>query len=222
MQQPKYAVFFDVDGTLISIKSMISFLQFYYRKHSTFKWIGEIKYRLYDAKLRKLEKKDIPREILNQQYYKLFQGIPLARLQSTALAWFEYIQLQNIYLSHVVTELRKHQRKGGVIVFVSGSFKECLSPLAECLNVKHILATQLETKQGVCTGNIFSPQTIGKGKAIAMQYFLNQYEIDAEHCYAYGDHISDLPMLESVGHPRVIEGDHALENIAKQKNWIIL
>ncbi|HYA52228.1 MAG TPA: HAD-IB family hydrolase, partial [Streptosporangiaceae bacterium] len=41
-------------------------------------------------------------------------------------------------------------------------------------------------------------------------------------CYAYSDSVTDLPMLEIVGHPRAVNPDRALRRIAQQRGWPVL
>jgi hypothetical protein len=41
-------------------------------------------------------------------------------------------------------------------------------------------------------------------------------------CYAYSDSATDLPMLEAVGYPRVVNPDRALRKIARDRNWPVL
>ncbi|HUA28612.1 MAG TPA: HAD-IB family hydrolase, partial [Streptosporangiaceae bacterium] len=41
-------------------------------------------------------------------------------------------------------------------------------------------------------------------------------------CYAYSDSVTDLPMLEAVGHPRAVNPDRALRRIARERQWPVL
>ena len=41
-------------------------------------------------------------------------------------------------------------------------------------------------------------------------------------CYAYSDSVTDLPMLEAVGHPRAVNPDRALRKIAREREWPVL
>ncbi len=43
-----------------------------------------------------------------------------------------------------------------------------------------------------------------------------------EHCYAYSDSVTDLPMLEAVGHPTVVNPDRALRKEAAARGWPVL
>jgi len=46
--------------------------------------------------------------------------------------------------------------------------------------------------------------------------------IDLASSYAYGNHQADLPLLESVGYPHVVEPTKPLKNVAMKKNWPVL
>jgi hypothetical protein len=46
--------------------------------------------------------------------------------------------------------------------------------------------------------------------------------IDLDASYAYSDSITDLPMLEVVGHPVVVNPDRELARIAKEREWTVL
>ena len=108
------------------------------------------------------------------------------------------------------------------MVFVSGSFPAILKPVARVTKVRHILSTLMEVENECYTGRILTPQTIGAGKAEAIRIFLASVNGVAEHCYAYGDDISDLPMLQSVGKPTVVRGGRGLEQRAQELGWRII
>ena len=94
--------------------------------------------------------------------------------------------------------------------------------VARVTKVRHILSTSMEVENECYTGRILTPQTIGAGKAEAIRIFLASVNGMAEHCYAYGDDISDLPMLQSVGKPTVVRGGRGLEQRAQELGWRII
>ncbi len=105
---------------------------------------------------------------------------------------------------------------------MSGSCTEILEPLAIELSVKVLLTNRLEVECGLFTGKLQPPQTIGVGKCQAIVNFLEESDALACNCYGYGDHLSDLPLLEAVGHPRVVEGNADLFSIARHRGWPVL
>ena len=73
--------------------------------------------------------------------------------------------------------------------------------------------------EGAFTGRFDGPFVYGPGKVEAMEAFAAEHGIDLAESYAYSDSLSDLPMLEAVGHPVVVNPDPALAAIAKREGW---
>jgi phosphoserine phosphatase len=61
-----------------------------------------------------------------------------------------------------------------------------------------------------------------EGKAQAMRDFLSRQGVSADSCHAYGDDISDLPMLQAVAFPTVVRGGRELEARAMELGWRVL
>ncbi len=218
-QRAKSYAFFDVDDTLISVKSMFSFQQFWYQRYP-----DPLAQQRFDRDMSRRHEQDISWEQLNRQYYRHFAGRSVQQVAQCCYDWFVYMERHQERLFHdaVVAKLRGHQQSGHDIVFVSGSFPALLQPVAERLGVQHILAIQMVIADGRYTGEILQPQTIGQGKADAVSAFLSQLKGDAASCYAYGDDISDAPMLASVGYPVVVTGGRGLPEYGKSQGWKLL
>ena len=54
----------------------------------------------------------------------------------------------------------------------------------------------------------------GEGKVQAIRELAAREGYSLEHCYAYSDSITDLPMLEAVGHPTAVNPDRGLRKEA--------
>ena len=219
INKTKNYAFFDVDDTVIKTKSMFTFSKKYF---STTKNTSlELK---FDKEMASLFKKDADWTIINSIYYSYFRHFPITDVESVAQQWFLRFSTNksDFYHRNIVQILQQHQSEGTICVFVSGSFRELLQPIADDLGVGHILSINLERDGERYTGNIIPPQTIGDGKADAIKLFLAAHGGNAKHCYAYGDDISDVPMLEAVGKPRAVAGGRRLETYAKDKGWPIL
>jgi HAD superfamily hydrolase (TIGR01490 family) len=212
--------FFDVDQTLISIKSMFSFQDFWFAA------TGDDEGReAFWQEMTGLRAAKASRETLNRRYYAHFAGRSVDAVADLANAWFNRLAVTTEGLFHppVVAALFRHQEHNQDPVLVSGSFPALLSPIAARLGVHHILATSMEVSNGLYTGGILPPQTIGQGKALAIERFLDRAGSPAAGCYAYGDDISDLPMLNAVGCPVVVRGDSVeLEALAARRGWPVI
>lgn len=212
-------VFFDVDDTLIALKSMLSFQSFWYQ--NTGDTEGQA---AYEDDLRRHWQPDACWAFLNRLYYRHYRGRDPKEVSRLGRAWFQRMRGAHpaFYHPRPVAELREHQRAGRTVVFVSGSFPALLESIAEELQVRYVLSTRLEVRNGVYTGELLPPQTIGEGKVRAMAQFLGERGGLAERCFAYGDDISDLAMLEAVGRPTVVRGGRALEAQAERRGWRVI
>ncbi|HGM5491708.1 TPA: HAD-IB family hydrolase [Serratia fonticola] len=213
------AAFFDVDETLIKMKSMFHFYHFWCQSREI---MGE--YQLFDSKFCSARENGMAREKLNRMYYRQFSGVDIDELYQAGETWFKkFLTSDEAYIAPTLEAYQRHKQRGELTVFISGSMLPLLKPLGKQLNVDAILCTKLLLdEQGKLTGEIGDPQTIGEGKKRAMQTFSQQMHIDLRKSFAYGDDISDIPMLAATGHP-ICAGDYAiLANYAWQNKWKIL
>ena len=215
--------FFDVDDTLITIKSLLRFQEYWYQ------WVNDSAgCEAYTEEIQELLAQDAPWEYVNRRYYAHFAGRAVTEVERCIRAWFaetERVLQQNgqsLFHAAVIQRLEQHRAAGVEPVFVSGSFVRLLRPIAERLQVKHVLAIQQQVVDGIFTGHILPPQTIGQGKADAVLEFLKDRDARPADCYAYGDDISDVPMLDCVGFPFVIRGGRRLEAYAQQQGWPVM
>jgi HAD superfamily hydrolase (TIGR01490 family) len=214
--------FFDVDETLVSFKTMHSFLDYYLRHDGPYsRLLGN--YRAWRAKRRlgSLELAGESRENINRAYYRMFRGHKVANVRQAARLWFAELrhQVDPFYLPATLRLAREHRAAGRELVLISGSSVDILAPIAEELSAAHVLATRMRVVDDRYTGEIIPPQTIGAGKAVAVRDFLGKTGTAGKLCFAYGDHVSDFPMLALVGHPVVVTSDPATSALAKKHDF---
>jgi len=124
----------------------------------------------------------------------------------------------------VVEILRRHQRDGHRVVLVSGTFQPLLERIAEALGVDEALGTRLAQRNGRYTGGIIPPLCMGQGKAQRIQAFLegDGRGISLKESFAYADSVSDLPVLEMVGHPVAVYPEEELAALATERGWPVV
>jgi hypothetical protein len=59
----------------------------------------------------------------------------------------------------------------------------------------------------------------GPYKADAMRALAEEHGIDLTRSFAYSDSYTDLPMLEAVGNPVVVNADRVLQRLARERGW---
>jgi HAD superfamily hydrolase (TIGR01490 family) len=117
--------------------------------------------------------------------------------------------------------IEEHKSHGREVVIVSSSGEEVVGPIGEMVGADHVIATRMVVSDGRYTGEIeFYAYGANKASAIAEHARRMGYDLDA--CYAYSDSATDLPMLEIVGHPTVVNPDRALRRLALQRGWPVL
>ncbi|SEK50779.1 HAD family hydrolase [Rhodococcus maanshanensis] len=217
--RPAQVAFFDVDETLITVKSMFAFLEHWLWERGD---DGSEYARLLGA-LRRQADEGAPREEVNRSYYRTFRGVPLVELEESGRRWYREFESTNApYYAATLAALHAHREAGAVIVLLSGSFAPVLVPIGEAVGADRIVASRPVTDQGgVLTGEVERPM-IGKAKAEAVTSVQAELGVDAENSYGYGDHESDLAFLEEVGHPGLRGDDQVLLARAARDRWRFL
>ncbi|MFI8417106.1 HAD family hydrolase [Serratia sp. NPDC078593] len=213
------AAFFDVDETLIRMKSMFHFYQYWSAVRGCQK-----EYEVFMQEFRLALAEGVKRETLNRMYYRQFIGVNIDDIYQVAEDWFhEFLLHKDSYIPAAVDSFQRHKRRGDITVFISGSMLPLLKPLGTKLGVDAILCTQLLLDEnGKLTGEIGSPQTIGQGKQHALLSFSDKNKIDLTKSFAYGDDLSDIPMLMATGNPVCIGENSSLAEHARQNKWKVL
>ncbi len=115
-----------------------------------------------------------------------------------------------------------HTEAGRATYMVTASPIEIVQALATELGMTGAIATVAETFDGVYTGELSEPFCYGPAKANAIAKVAEREGYDLALSYAYSDSVSDLPMLEIVGHPIAVNPDRGLEAVARARGWPIV
>jgi phosphoserine phosphatase len=113
-----------------------------------------------------------------------------------------------------------HRARGRRVFIVSSSPEEVVRPLAERLGDVEVIATRVEIEDGRYAGRL-AFYCYGPNKAVAIREVADRDGIDLGESYAYSDSITDLPMLEAVGHPVAVNPDRDLRRVATERGWRI-
>ncbi|WP_222192542.1 HAD family hydrolase [Modestobacter italicus] len=117
--------------------------------------------------------------------------------------------------------IEAHRAAGRAVVIVSSSGAEMVEPIGEMLGVDRVVATRMVTRDGQYTGEI-EFYAYGENKATAMRDLAAEQGWDLADCFAYSDSVTDLPMLEAVGHPTAVNPDRGLRKAAAERGWPVL
>lgn len=116
-----------------------------------------------------------------------------------------------------------HKKEGHRLVLISGSVRYLLEPVVKDLEFDHLLCTDLEVdKNGIMTGKPGGPVCVDQNKKMLTIKLAQKLGLNLEKSYAYGNHHSDLPLLETVGNPHAVEPSAELAKVAEQRGWPVL
>lgn len=215
----KTAAFFDVDGTLFKTNVIAHYLNL------TIPYISPLRRWLLWGKIASqipyyilLDLRD--RQKFNRVFYRNYRHFPIAELAKRSEVYLQ-TKLQYRIFSSAKKCIAKHKEREHLIVLVTGSLNCIIIPLAKLIDADAIIATKLQIEGDTCTGEIAEPTPIGEEKARRINLLASELSLDLENSHAYGDSVSDLPMLMTVGNPVVINPDRQFKKIARQKQWSI-
>ena len=114
----------------------------------------------------------------------------------------------------------RHRAAGDVCVVLSASPHELVAVVAAALGAHHGVGTRGEVHDGLYTGRLDGAFCHGAGKLARLEADLGQ--LDLGDATAYGDSLSDLPVLRACRHPVAVNPDRRLRAVAEVEGWPIL
>ena len=120
--------------------------------------------------------------------------------------------VEPLVYDEAVSLIEEHKLAGRDIVIVSTSGTEVVEPIGAMLGADIVVASRLEEVDGKYTGNI-DYYAYADEKASAIVELAEQRGYDLEASFAYSDSVTDLPMLEVVGHAHVVNPDKELRKV---------
>jgi HAD superfamily hydrolase (TIGR01490 family) len=214
------AAFFDLDKTIIAKSSTLVFGRPLYqagllnRRDLLKAGLAQLSYRMFGADHDQMER-------ARAEMMDIIRGWDRDQLSSIATETVDEVITPLVY-AEALALIDEHRRAGRPVVIVSSSAEEIVQPLARRFGVDKVIATKAEVDdEGRYTGEI-EQYAYAEGKVEAMRRFAEEEGISLEESYAYSDSHTDLPMLESVGHPVAVNPDKELARVAEERDWQIM
>ena len=213
------AAFFDLDKTVIAASSTTVFSrQFYSRGLISKRDVVRSAYTQFVYLLGGADHDQTER--MRAYLSSLVTGWPVEQVREivdTAL----HENIDPVVYAEALELIRSHQAAGIDVIIVSASGSEVVEPIARLLRVDQVIATRLVEADGKYTGEI-EYYAYGPEKARAVERLADEHNYNLAASWAYSDSITDVPLLESVGHPYAVNPDRALRRVATEKGWPIL
>jgi HAD superfamily hydrolase (TIGR01490 family) len=211
------AAFFDLDKTIIATSSVMALGGPFYReglisKRTIARGVyAQLVYMVVGADDEKMER-------MREAMLALTRGWDHARVKDIVRETLDQVITPVIY-AEALDLIEEHKRAGHKTVIISSSPSETVEAIGEYLGVDDVIATRARLDDdGRYTGEL-EFYAYGPHKAEAIREMAVREGIDLAGSFAYSDSITDLPMLELVGHPVAVNPDRELARVARDREW---
>lgn len=214
------AAFFDLDKTIIAASSTLAFSKPFQagglitKRAMLRSAYAQMVFALGGADHDQMEK-------LRQFLSDLVKGWDVAQVREIVAQTLAEIVDPLVY-AEAVALIKEHQGAGRDVIIVSASGFDVVEPIGAMLGADAVVATMLEiSDEGKYTGEI-THYVYAEEKARAIRELAEAHGYDLDRSYAYSDSVTDVPMLEAVGHPYAVNPDKDLRKAAEANEWPIL
>lgn len=213
------AAFFDLDKTVIAKSSALAFGRSFYtsglidRRAALKSAYAQLVFSLAGADHQQMDR-------MRDALTAMCRGWDAAQVRQIVDETLHDL-IDPLVYDEAVALIEQHHLAGREVVLVSSSGAEMVGPIGDLLGADRVIATEMEIESGRYTGEI-AFYAYGPNKATAIRELGAASGYDLADCYAYSDSITDLPMLEAVGHPTAVNPDRALRRAAAEKGWPVL
>ncbi|NLU75546.1 HAD family hydrolase [Streptomyces sp. HNM0575] len=213
------AAFFDLDKTVIAKSSTLAFGRSFYqgglinRRAVLRTAYAQFVYLLGGADHDQMERM---REYLSA----LCRGWNVEQVKEIVAETIHDL-IDPIIYDEAASLIEEHHLAGRDVVIVSTSGAEVVEPIGELIGADRVVATRMVVEDGCYSGEI-EYYAYGPAKAEAIASLAESEGYDLSQCYAYSDSVTDVPMLEAVGHPCAVNPDRALRKEAVGRDWPVL
>lgn len=152
------------------------------------------------------------------------QLFPLLDSQQLLLLRDDYLRkkIEPVILPDAEKLLATHYRSGHCRVLISATNRFLTEPLRERWDMEVDLSTEPAVSEGLFTGQVRGIPSFGPGKVDNLQRWIMGQPKRFEAIHFYSDSHNDLPLLNWVDHPVVVDPDPQLRRHAQDEGWPVI
>lgn len=211
-------VIFDIDNTIVKGQSQQLLLKYLFRK----RFIGlSYFFRIYIWFIfYKLGLTKNPYKVM-EYAFRFLKDKKVIEIESIIDSFFNEV-LKKYFFQEAIDLIKNHQSRDREILLLSNVIDVLTRKIAEFLNIKYYMCTNLEVINNKFTGKITKEIVYGENKGFLVKNFINNNHFSFNESWAYGDHITDVYVLEISSHPFAVNPDKNLAREAQKRGWPIL
>ena len=108
---------------------------------------------------------------------------------------------------------------GKTVIIATATNDFVTRPIADLFNVRTLISTEFEVINQKFTGKVLNTPCFREGKVSKVKKWVDDNNFDLSKASFYSDSFNDLPLLEKVKNPVIVDGDDKLLEIGKNRNW---
>jgi HAD superfamily hydrolase (TIGR01490 family) len=209
------AALFDLDRTLVRKETATSYVR-YLQKRGGASWQDLVKVSWWVAQYT-FGVLDVPDVAARTS--RSLAGTPEAVLSARCDDWFRR-DVEPLITDAARRAVETHRTSGDLVAIVTGASPYIARPVARHLGIEHVVASELEVgADGLFTGRIVEPFCYGHGKVTRARALAERLAFRLDEAWFYSDSWTDLPLLEAVHTPVVVNPDPRLSRVARRRAW---
>lgn len=206
---------FDMDRTLVSVNTGNLYIKWRFeRREASLRDVVKFVRWMTQYTLGIIDPEDVTSRAL-----RLLEGLEEHSFERECRHWYETTVRPHVG-ERARREVERRKSEGALVAILSATTPYAARPLAEDLGIGHVLCTRLVVREGRFTGE-YERLCYGAGKVEMAEDWAREHGVDLGRSSFYSDSVSDLPMLERVGEPRIVNPDPRLRWHAWRRGWPI-
>lgn len=207
-------VFFDLDDSLINKDASSLWI----------KWrVGFERWAIIEAiqalasLYRAYKKGKVSHWRLSNYYRTRTKGMNLSEYQQYIRDFFD--QRGHLYIyPQAASLLFAYRRQGSKLVLITGQDEVMAKAYADALGLDFVIGNRFQLVENKIKG-LAKPLCYGEGKVELARTFAKHQGFDLSEAVFYSDSHADLPLLEAVRQPVVLNPNHQLAELAQRRGW---
>lgn len=153
--------------------------------------------------------------------YRPLAELPMERLLTLRQAYMDE-RIRPMMLPAARALIERHRRHGHRILVITATNRFVTEPIARAFGADDLIATEPEFRDGRYHARIAGVPAFREGKVRRLEQWLREHGEHPDGSWFYSDSHNDLPLLEYVDNPVVVDPDPELERIARARGWPVI
>ena len=202
----------DIDGTLVRGQSQQALIKYLHKS----KIIGTLFYLRLQAwfVLYKIGLIKDNRKVFNFAI-SFLKGKSVKDFEETFKVFFQKEILNKIYPKSG-DFIKSLKEQGYTILLLSTAIEPLVSLFAVFFQADDLICTKLTKNDGIYLGTIENSPVYGEKKVELLKKYCQENNFSILEAVAYGDHVTDIPVLKLVGKGYVANPDNKMKHLAEK------